>query len=186
MKEQQGKKKEEKNYACAGIAIFHSHAPFAAVYDIAEECCENAKKKSRKTGGNYFDWYFCRSGLTNDMETIRETEEKGATGLPYAVDTFFDRINADIKPVFDKIGRSNIKALTNAPLSDSQGTDADGGNDKEKHAAFLYETKRLNACCGQTLFGKETENDSEFKKILFDAGSVCDVWFGENQTYEAE
>ena len=69
MKEQQGKKKEEKNYACAGIAIFHSHAPFAAVYDIAEECCENAKKKSRKTGGNYFDWYFCRSGLTNDMET---------------------------------------------------------------------------------------------------------------------
>ena len=173
-------KKNPGCFACAGIAIFHSHAPFAAVYDIAEECCENAKKKSRKTGGNYFDFYFCRSGLTNDMETIRETEEKGATGLPYAVDEFFDRINADIKPVFDKIGRSNIKALTNAILSDSQ------GNDKEQHAAFLYEAKRLNAYCGQKVFKDGVEKDSEFKKMLFDAGSVCDIWFAESQTYNVE
>ena len=82
-KSNEGKTDEqEKNYACAGIALFHSHAPFARVYEIAEECCENAKKASRKTGGNYLDWYFCRSGLTNDMETIRETEEAGA--MPFS------------------------------------------------------------------------------------------------------
>ena len=27
--------------ACAGIAIFHSHAPYAQAYKIAEECCES-------------------------------------------------------------------------------------------------------------------------------------------------
>lgn len=190
-KSNKGKKDNEKNYACAGIAIFHSHAPFARVYDIAEECCENAKKKARAVrsettnDGNYFDFYFCRSGLTNDMETIRETEEKGATGLPYAVDAFFKRINADIKPVFDKIGRANIKALTNAILSDSQGN-ADSGDDKENHAAFQHEAKRLNAYCGQKLFKDDVGSDDTLRKMLFDAGSVCDVWFAENQTYYAE
>ena len=187
------KKKQDGNcFACAGIALFHSHAPFARVYEIAEECCENAKKKAREirsaTGqdGNYFDWYFCRSGLTNDMETIRETEEKGATGLPYAVDAFFERINSEVKPVFDKIGRSNVKTLVNAILSDSQGIDADSLNEKEAHASFLYETNRLNAYCGERLFKEDAYKNDAFRKLLFDAGSMCDVWFTYNQNYDAE
>lgn len=184
-KSNQGKTNEqEKNYACAGIAIFHSHAPFARVYEIAEECCENAKKASRKTGGNYLDWYFCRSGLTNDMETIREIEEAGATGLPYEVDDFFDKVNAVVKPVFNKIGRANVKTLTNAILSDSQSINAVSGNENEKHAAFLYETERLNSYAKQRLF-KEEHNTDAIRKLLFDAGSVCDVWFTENQHYNA-
>ena len=36
------------NYACAGVAIFHSHAPFADVYEIAEQCCESGKEQSRQ------------------------------------------------------------------------------------------------------------------------------------------
>ena len=186
-KSNQGKTDDnEKNYACAGIAIFHSHAPFARVYEIAEECCENAKKASRKTGGNYLDWYFCRSGLTNDMETIRETEEAGATGLPYEVDDFFAKVNAVVKPVFDKIGRANVKALTNAILSDSQGfsTDSENESEDEAHAAFLFEINRLNSYAKQRLF-KEEHNTDEIRKLLFDAGGVCDVWFTKNQTYNA-
>ena len=174
--------------ACAGIAIFHSHAPFAAVYDIAEECCENAKEKARavrrETGrdGNYFDFYFCRSGLTNDMETLRENEEKGATGLPYAVDVFFERINSVVKPLFDAIGRANIKALTNAVLSDAQEINAGSVNGGAAHAACLYESNRLNAYCGKRLFGEE-HNTDEMRQLLFDAGSVCDVWFTKPQNY---
>ena len=190
-KSNQGKTDDnEKNYACAGIAIFHSHAPFARVYEIAEECCENAKKASRKTGGNYLDWYFCRSGLTNDMETIRETEEAGATGLPYEVDDFFAKVNAVIKPVFDKIGRANVKTLTNAILSDSQEIHSGSENAKENenaaeaHAAFLFEINRLNSYAKQRLFIEE-HNTDEIRKLLFDAGGVCDVWFTKNQTYNA-
>ena len=188
-KSNEGKTDEqEKNYACAGIALFHSHAPFARVYEIAEECCENAKKASRKTGGNYLDWYFCRSGLTNDMETIRETEEAGATGLPYEVDDFFTKVNTVVKPVFDKIGRANVKALTSAILSDSQEFSADSENENknadEAHAAFLFEINRLNSYAKQRLF-KDEHNTDAIRKLLFDAGGVCDVWFAENQTYNA-
>lgn len=34
--------------ACAGIAIFHSHAPYAEAYKIAEECCESGKTRMKQ------------------------------------------------------------------------------------------------------------------------------------------
>ena len=36
----------------------------------------------------------------------------------------------------------------------------------------------------QRLF-KEEHNTDEIRKLLFDAGGVCDVWFTKNQTYNA-
>lgn len=40
--------------ACAGICIFHSHAPYSDAFRIAEECCESGKKKSSS---------FCRKNI---------------------------------------------------------------------------------------------------------------------------
>ena len=95
-------------------------------------------------------------------------------------------MNAVVKPVFDKIGRANVKTLTNAILSDSQGisTDSENESEDEAHAAFLFEINRLNSYAKQRLF-KEEHNTDEIRKLLFDAGGVCDVWFTKNQTYNA-
>ena len=35
--------------ASAGVVIFHSHFPFSAAYKMAEECCANAKRYTRKS-----------------------------------------------------------------------------------------------------------------------------------------
>lgn len=35
--------------ACAGIALVHSHFPFQIAYEIAEECCQTAKKNIMRT-----------------------------------------------------------------------------------------------------------------------------------------
>ncbi len=60
------------NSACAGVALFHSHAPFADVYRIAEECCESGKKishlpiivdPSHGTGQRYLIEPLAKAGL---------------------------------------------------------------------------------------------------------------------------
>ena len=98
------------------------------------------------------------------------------------MDGFFERVNSVVKPLFDTIGRANIKALTNAVLSDAQGINAGSGSGGAAHAAYLYETNRLNAYCGKRLFGEEYNTD-DMRQLLFDAGSVCDVWFTKPQNY---
>ncbi len=70
--------KEELEFsACAGIAFIHSHFPFSLAYEIAEECCSNAKaeaksKNDKKRG--FIDFHFCYSGVSGDLEQIRESQ----------------------------------------------------------------------------------------------------------------
>ena len=64
--------------ACAGISIIHSHFPFFKGYQIAEECCEIAKKRAKNEGmvngkiGNFVDFQYCYSGNTVDLEEARK------------------------------------------------------------------------------------------------------------------
>ena len=77
----------KKNTACAGICLFHSHSPFSTAYQIAEECCESAKKKSRRSdiqnGLMLMDFQYCFSGVTGDLETIRKMTDGSLLGRPY-------------------------------------------------------------------------------------------------------
>mgnify|MGYP006943782527 FL=1 len=34
--------------ACGGIAFFNSHFPFSDAYQVAEACCDNAKKRAKQ------------------------------------------------------------------------------------------------------------------------------------------
>lgn len=68
-----------KNYndltACAGICFLKPHFPFAIAYNIAENCCSNAKIKAKalkgKNCGYYLDFHVIYSGICNDLDTIR-------------------------------------------------------------------------------------------------------------------
>jgi hypothetical protein len=63
--------------ACAGIAIINSHFPFHAGYELAEQCCAEAKNRakeaarkqaeaagSEREAGNYMDFQICKSIMT--------------------------------------------------------------------------------------------------------------------------
>ncbi len=158
-----------KSSACAGISIFHSHAPFASAYDIAEECCENAKAlaKEGETPANCFDFFFCRSGLTNDLHGLRSKEDGHVTGLPYNVESFMSDVRTKIIPLFRAIGRSNVKALNTAILK---------GEDY-----YMYEVDRINAYCGRTVISREEAPG--LKKLIFDASGVYDIWFADDIDY---
>ena len=83
--------------ACAGIAIFHSHAPYAQAYKVAEECCESGKtrmkklEKAREKEGKskevcYIDVHYCQKGIGMSLEDIREKEVGGLISKPWLLD----------------------------------------------------------------------------------------------------
>ncbi|MEJ9152464.1 hypothetical protein [Bacillus smithii] len=61
--------------ACAGIAIVKAHFPFYRAYQIAEQCCQSAKKKAKLKEYDeilsWLDFHVVSSGITGDLETTR-------------------------------------------------------------------------------------------------------------------
>lgn len=165
--ENRGLPEDKRNYACMGIAIAHSHAPFSDVYRIAEQCCESGKKKSREKDSkvNYIDFHFCRAGITGDLDTVRETQEKDFTARPYEFSEEFLRF-AETGEKLKKVGRANIKELAAAIIKGD--------------SYYQFEAERIKSRYpGSGL----DSGDEEQKKLIFDIANVYDLWFaGEEET----
>lgn len=75
----------EVGYACAGVAIVHTHYPFAQAYALAAKLCQEAKNfvqaHEPNKHGQALSWHFATSGLLGDWAEIRQREY---TALPGA------------------------------------------------------------------------------------------------------
>lgn len=157
-----------KYASCAGIAIFHSHAPFADVYEIAEACCESGKKKTRESGSqmSFIDFHYCHAGITNELDVLREEQEKECTVRPYTAEGFAEF--CDLLDILkcDCIGRSNVKTL--------------GDSVMQGEAAYQFETERI---CSRDTDGRftamlrdEATDQDLLKKRIYDASVIFDLW----------
>ena len=161
--------------ACAGMCIFHSHSPFATAYEIAEECCDNAKKANRRNGSKnmLLDFQYCFSGVTGDLDSMREADES-LMGRPYS----FWSENAPNLNTAEKlkycaaacrsIGRGNIKQLSALLLMD-------------REQEFQLEIQRLKTIVpGEKAKSFLDElKEEQARKYLFDIAQVFDLWFRE-------
>lgn len=89
---QEGSKIDLDSYglsACAGIAYFQSHFPFADAYRVAEACCSNAKKRVKELAAknetnwieNALDFQICNAiSVVEDLEKYREKHYEMADG----------------------------------------------------------------------------------------------------------
>lgn len=155
------------NTSCAGIALFHSHAPFADVYDIAEQCCESGKKESHKPGnnGNYVDFQYCQSGITNVLDIIREKQEKGFTKKPYILNDLEEFCS--IGSILKNIGRSNVKSL--------------GESIVKGDSYYKFDIQRIrsrNYAGFNELTDQYIGNEDTLRKYIYDISVVFDLWFG--------
>ncbi len=166
-----------KNTACAGMCFFHSHSPFADAYEIAEACCDNAKKVNRLHGGSHMlmDFQYCFSGTTGDLDGLRSIDGH-LMGRPYSFE--------------DDAGG----LMTVSRLEDTVGELKKIGDDSNSHRGFIKHLSSL------LLTGRDTEYDLELlrirasyagfdwpdknapdyadrKKLLFDIAQVYDLWF---------
>jgi len=168
---EQTNREEDQNYsACMGIAVFHAHAPFAAVYEIAEQCCESGKKRMKKlklTDACYIDAYFCQSAITGDLETLRERTGKARTCMPYCLPDGLDKFEA-IGKELSKINRGNVKALRDAAF--------------RSQVDFEMELMRVQSNCKEALAidkkCRSEEDRAKLRAMLCDVCTFYDLWFG--------
>ena len=162
---------DEKNYACAGIAVFHAKSPFTVAYEIAESACESAKKLAHKENGNYLDFYYCHAGITTDFETLRNREQT-VTARPYS----YENAKTDFEkyaPLLQKAGRSNVKAL--------------GAAVQIGLAEYLFEAERVNSYLKENGVLKTDKASAEKEmKVIYDMSEFYDLWFGKDGGFGAK
>lgn len=171
----------EECSSCAGIAIFHSHAPYADAYRLAEECCESGKirmKEKRLSHASFLDFHYCQGGIGIDLEEIRKKELQGEDcsrpwiilshsrdmikGFNYSLE-----LAEEMAHLLRMLGRSNVKSLLDVALKSSAGLE--------------MELERINAHRTEpvdfTLGGKL--NEEQKRKLIYDVVLIYDLWFQE-------
>ena len=167
--------------SCVGIAIFHSHAPYADAYRLAEECCESGKiwmKKNRINHACLLDFHYCQGGIGISLERIRKEEMQGEKCsrpwmmLSHSMDKpegfiYSLELVEEMAVLLQKLGRSNVKSLLEVALNSP--------------ARLEMELKRINAHRTEpedfTLGGKLDEEQK--RKLIYDIILVYDLWFQE-------
>lgn len=176
-----------KDSACAGIAVFHSHAPYAEAYRIAEECCESGKVLMKKEGiadASLIDFHYCQSGIGINLETIRKMETGGRCSKPWFVSYDVENIKnnekrfitTDIVEAMAKelniIARTNVKSLASYS--------------KDSIPSLKMEIKRIIAHLDkdvkpdvylEKLLGDNKLSDDEMSKLIYDIIIMYDLWF---------
>jgi len=173
----------ENDSACAGIAIFHSHAPYSEAYRIAEECCESGKTKMKECkidNASLIDFHYCQGGIGINLETIRKIEIGNKISKPWFIkgkNNGNERcITAEIVDAMVKelntISRTNVKSLAS--------------HAKDSIPSLKMEIKRIIAHSKsdekpdiylEKFLGKNKLNDDEMSRLIYDIIIVYDLWF---------
>ncbi len=167
--------------SCAGIAIFHSHAPYADVYRIAEECCESGKKKMKSEeieDASLIDVHYCQSGIGIDLESIREKEVADLISKPWFVKLPEEKKKKDyvttamveaLAQELNKMGRSNVKGLAEYAKKGL----ADLKMDLKRIEAHSKKELNIDVSLGETL------EEEQIRKMIYDIVILYDLWFVE-------
>ncbi len=190
--------------SCAGIAVFHSHMPYIKAYQIAEECCSNAKKAMKKrklTNACLLDFHFCQGAIGTDLDQIRRHENNEDCSKPWVVwcaedekDKCSDLVNTEnldaMVNYLQQLGRSNVKGLGEAARESEAALELDMLR-IEAHAKD--ETKSGDPADGESEAAGKAQKLKEAKaglkaqnlpsamqrKLIYDIVPVYDIWFGQ-------
>lgn len=183
-------KKEEGASACAGIAVFHSHAPYADVYRIAEEACESGKRKMKDAGldaASFIDFHICQGAIGVSLDWIRKEENGDIISRPWMIwcDGEPGEKNVGITSYKDvkfylnyinEFARSNVKGLLSAA--------------KEGLVPLQMEINRMYGHTSEKIkkdhkeewesIMKDLKNDNtkeNVRSIFYDIALAYDLWF---------
>lgn len=182
-----GKEEIDQFHVCAGIYVMHTHFPFAKGYEMAEQLCDNAKKRSRINPGNYVDFHINYGGVLSDIDTIRkvqyvskERDKDNPISIiqrPYMVNGSDDELLKLIREIrlisSTNLSRGKIKELREAFY--------------EGKAVVDHKIKMINSRIEEDEDKIHVNTDSivmdSSYKILFDAIEMMDLNWGEIDVY---
>lgn len=191
--------------ACAGIAIFHSHAPYAQAYKIAEECCESGKtrmkklEKAREKEGKskevcYIDVHYCQKGIGMSLEDIREKEVGGLISKPWLLDMEDEKNTTskmpeditimEIEKVVEALqmieSRTNVKDLAVAAKL------SEGAFNLEMRRIYAHQSDEDIKRRMKEIFVQEDREEfgqkyKKYRKMIYDIVIVYDLWFRKEE-----
>lgn len=174
--------------ACGGIAFFNSHFPFSDAYQVAEACCESAKKRAKlgkdSNGniGNYIDFQICTNISAAHLEGYRDKHYISYSGKfiarPYYIEQGND--SAEIKEYGDKydildfITYSNyVNAMPRSKAKQLREAIASGENEIQQLDSFLksrgYDVTAIDGL-------KKASDDKECWSVCYDAVELMDLF----------
>lgn len=194
--------------ACAGIAIFHSHAPYAQAYKVAEECCESGKtrmkklEKAREKEGKskevcYIDVHYCQKGIGMSLDDIREKEVGGLISKPWLLDMADEKNTTskmpeditimEIEKVVEALqmieSRTNVKDLAVAAKL------SEGAFNLEMRRIYAHQSDEDIKCRMKEIFVQEDREEfgqkyKKYRKMIYDIVIVYDLWFRKEEGEE--
>lgn len=194
--------------ACAGIAIFHSHAPYAQAYKIAEECCESGKtrmkklEKAREKEGKskevcYIDVHYCQKGIGMSLEDIREKGVGGLISKPWLLDMEDEKNTTskmpeditimEIEKVVEALqmieSRTNVKDLAVAAKL------SEGAFNLEMRRIYAHQSDEDIKHRMKEIFVQEDREEfgqkyKKYRKMIYDIVIVYDLWFRKEEGEE--
>lgn len=194
--------------ACAGIAIFHSHAPYAQAYKVAEECCESGKtrmkklEKAREKEGKskevcYIDVHYCQKGIGMSLEDIREKEVGGLISKPWILDMEDEKNTTskmpeditimEIEKVVEALqmieSRTNVKDLAVAAKL------SEGAFNLEMRRIYAHQSDEDIKRRMKEIFVQEDREEfgqkyKKYRKMIYDIVIVYDLWFRKEEGEE--
>lgn len=194
--------------ACAGIAIFHSHAPYAQAYKVAEECCESGKtrmkklEKAREKEGKskevcYIDVHYCQKGIGMSLDDIREKEVGGLISKPWLLDMEDEKNTTSKMPEditimkIEKVvealqmieSRTNVKDLAVAAKL------SEGAFNLEMRRIYAHQSDEDIKRRMKEIFVQEDREEfgqkyKKYRKMIYDIVIVYDLWFRKEEGEE--
>ena len=180
--------------SCAGIAIFHSHAPYAEVYKIAEECCESAKSFMRDNEIQnicMMDYHYCQGAIGVSLKQIRRDEGTLYSTRPWLVADMRadeekknhienklvkrEQIMKMVK-LLNVFGRGNLKGLNAAARMGNSTFELEIHRIEAHLSAYQ---KRLLECCECDMKTDIYANIDQARKLIEDIAIVYDLWNDE-------
>lgn len=184
-------RKDESCSSCAGIALFHSHAPYYEVYKIAEECCDNAKtvmKKREETDTCYMDFQYCQGALGMNLDTMRARETGDLSSKPWLIageskepDVYtLDEVKRIVVGLNAMDARTNIKDLVSSAKDSLQVFNME----MSRIYAHMSSTVKKNADVKyifEDMIKDKSDNKKEERRrsLIYDIGIVYDQWFSK-------
>lgn len=164
--------------ACAGIALVHNHFPFNIAYEIAEECCHNAKTKRIEVGDQegYLDFQLVRGSYTkNGDQPYNATTGESYAKRPYRIDREINWSGEKINVEDDKSYNNFDKLMSKLPES----------TEKEKEST--WPRSRLKKLYESYLLGDASVKNTleEFKSRGYTLDSLLTTVSGDASVFDA-
>ena len=187
------KNSDENASACAGIAVFNSHAPYADAYRIAEEACESGKQKMKKakiSNAAFIDFHICQGAIGLSLDEIRDEENGDVISRPWMMwmhdqkeeivedVTDFDKEVTPIKNYLNSFSRSNVKGLFSAAKEGIVPLQMEI-NRMYGHADEKTKDKVKNDWENLKSELSNTECQHKLRSIIYDLVLGYDLWFAK-------